>query len=99
MASFKLINDGTVSFYEIEIIREVENSLLLQLKHFDGELKGWETKDETIDFPLKQITPTKVTFEGMIFEKVGDDKMNIFVDIKNENGDVEIVEFNYFRQK
>jgi len=94
MATFKLINDGKVTFYEIEIIREVENSLILQLKHFGADLKGWETKDETVDFPLKEITPNKVVFEGMTFEKVGDYEMNIYVDIE-ENGNVETVTFNY----
>ena len=50
MATFKLINDNKVSFYEIEIIRQLDTTLVLQLKHFDGALKGWETKDETVDF-------------------------------------------------
>lgn len=95
MATFKLINDGKVSFYEIEIIREIENSLILQLKHFDSDLKGWETKNETVDFPLKKITPTQVIFEGMSFEKVSDTEMNVYVDIQNEDGEVEIVKFNY----
>lgn len=94
MATFKLINDGKVTFYEIEIIREIENSLILQLKHFGSDLKGWETKDETIDFPLKEITPNKVVFEGMAFEKVGDKEMNVYVDIE-ENGTIETVKFNY----
>ena len=95
MATFKLINDGEISFYEIEIIREVENSLVLQLKHFDNDLKGWETKNETVDFPLIKITPTQVIFEGMSFEKVSDNEMNIYVDIKNDEGEIEIVKFNY----
>ena len=95
MATFKLINDGKVTFYEIEVIREVKNSLVLQLKHFNNDLKGWETKDETVDFPLKYITANKVVFEGMTFEKISDNVMDIYVDIKNENGDVDIVKFNY----
>jgi hypothetical protein len=95
MATFKLINDGEVSFYEIEIIREIENSLTLQLKHFDTDLKGWETKNETVDFPLIKITPTQVIFEGMSFEKVNENEMNVYVDIKNDNGDIELVKFNY----
>ncbi len=94
MATFKLINDDKVTFYEIEIIREIENSLVLQLKHFSSDLKGWETKDETIDFPLKEITPNKVVFEGMSFEKVSNKEMNVYVDIE-ENGKVETVKFNY----
>lgn len=98
MATFKLINDGKVSFYEIEIIREVENTLVLQLKHFDNDLKGWETKNETVDFPLKEITVNRVVFEGMTFEKVSDNEMNVFVDIKTDSGEVEIVKFNYKKE-
>jgi hypothetical protein len=94
MATFKLINDNKVTFYEIEIIREIENSLILQLKHFDNTLKGWESKHETVDFPLKYITENKVVFEGMTFEKVSDQEMNVYVDIK-ENDTVETVKFNY----
>lgn len=98
MASFKLINDGKVTFYEIEVIREIENTLILQLKHFGPDLKGWETKDETVDFPLKEITKTKVVFEGMTFEKVSDNEMDIYVDIKNDDGNVEVVKFNYKKE-
>ena len=95
MATFKLIVDGNVKFYEIEVIREVENSLILQLKHFNNDLKGWETKDETVDFPLKEITKNKVVFEGMSFEKISDTEMNVYVDIKNDKGEINIEKFNY----
>ncbi|WP_246286295.1 DUF6265 family protein [Winogradskyella ludwigii] len=94
MATFKLINDGKVTFYEIEVIREVENSLILQLKHFGPNLKGWETKEETVDFPLKEITENKVVFEGMSFEKVSATEMNVYVDIEDK-GKIETVTFNY----
>lgn len=95
MANFKLIDKDKVVFYEIEIIREVENTLILQLKHFGSDLKGWEEKDKTIDFPLKEITENKVVFEGMIFEKISANEMNIYVDIKQDNDSVETVKFNY----
>jgi len=98
MATFKLINDGKVTFYEIEIIREVNNTLMLQLKHFNNDLKGWEAKDETVDFPLKEITKDKVVFEGMTFERVNTTEMNIFVDIRNDDGTVENIKFNYHKQ-
>ena len=94
MAAFKLINNDKTSFYEIEIIREVNNTLILQLKHFDGQLRGWETKDETVDFPLKYVTKNKVAFEGMMFEKVSDNEMTVYVDIKDK-GKTETIKFNY----
>ena len=95
MASFKLVVDGKVSFYEIEIIREVNNTLILQLKHFNNDLKGWETKDETVDFPLIEILPNKVIFEGMTFEKTSDTTMSVFVDMKQKDGEIETMEFKY----
>jgi hypothetical protein len=95
MATFKLIINGNVSFYEIEIIREVENTLILQLKHFNNDLKGWEAKDETVDFPLKEITKNRIVFEGMSFEKVSENEMNVYVDIKQKDGSIETVKFNY----
>ena len=94
LATFKLINEGKVKFYEIEIIREIENSLILQLKHFGPDLKGGETKDKTVVFPLKEITENKVVFEGMTFEKISDSEMNVHVDI-NEKSKVKTVIFNY----
>lgn len=95
MGMFKLIENDRVIFYELEIIREVENTLVLQLKHFGNDLKGWEAKDVTVDFYLKEITADKIIFEGMTFERINADEMNVFVDIKNDNGIVENVKFNY----
>lgn len=95
MATFKLIDNESIVFYEIIIIREVQNTLILQLKHFDNELKGWEEKDQTIDFPLKEITENKVVFEGMTFEKISTNEMNIYVDIKQDDGSIKTVPFNY----
>ena len=67
MATFKLISDGKVSFYEIEIIREVNESLILQLKHFNGDLTGWETKDETI---VLKITEAQSIVDGFDVEYI-----------------------------
>ncbi len=95
MASFKLVADGKVQFYEIEIIREVKESLILQLKHFSGELKGWETKDETVDFALVKITENNIHFDGMTFEKISDRQMNVYVLMLEKNGTKKEVKFNY----
>jgi len=98
MASFKLVKDGKVLFYEIEIIREINNTLLLQLKHFNNDLKGWEEKDDTVDFPLVEITSDKVVFEGMTFEKISDTEMNVYVDIEQKDKEKETIKFNYKKQ-
>ena len=95
MAAFKLIVNGTVEFYEIEIIRQVKESILLQLKHFHGDLKGWETKDETVDFPLVKISEKAVYFDGMTFEKVSDNEMAIYVLMRSKDGSTNELKLNY----
>jgi hypothetical protein len=98
MATFKLIVNGKVNFYEIETISEVNNSLILRLKHFTNDLKGWETKDETVDFPLIKVTPNKAIFEGMIFESVDANNMIVYVTIGQKDGSNAIVPFYYTKK-
>lgn len=98
MATFKLINDGKVSFYEIETISEVNNSLLLRLKHFNNDLKGWETKDETVDFPLIRVTKNKAIFEGMIFESVDENNMVVYVAIGQKDDTTITIPFYYTKK-
>ncbi|RKR14539.1 hypothetical protein CLV91_0616 [Maribacter vaceletii] len=95
MFVFKLLVNGKVQFYEIGHIQEQEETLLLQLKHFSGNLKGWETKDETIDFKLVKIEENKVYFEGFTMEKVTTNEINIYVLIEHEDGTKKEEKFNY----
>ena len=97
MASFRLVKDGKTVFYEIEIIRQLENSLVLQLKHFNNDLKGWETKDETVDFPLKAVYKNRLEFEGMSFIRIDDNRMDVLVDLKTD-GQVNTLKIEYSKQ-
>lgn len=94
MGSFKLVNDGEVSFYEFMSITEVNNSLILKIKHFTKELKGWEEKDETVDFKLVKVTPNRVYFEGFTMEKISKSEINLYVVIDHD-GKKEEVKFPY----
>ena len=98
MFVFRLVNDGMVSFYESGHIQQLDDSLILQLKHFDGNLMGWEERDETIDFKLVKLEPNKVFFEGLTMEKISDDQMNVWVLIE-EHGSSEEILFAYERVK
>lgn len=84
VGSFKLSANGKVKFYEIEIIREVGDSLMLQLKHFHHDLKGWEEKDQTVDFALVKMEDNAAYFEGFTIRKVSDDEMHMFVVFSRE---------------
>lgn len=96
MAAFKLTVNGQVKFYELETIVEVDDTLLLRLKHFSADLHGWEARDETVDFRLVKVTGDRVYFDGMTFEKVSEDEMNVYVVIGDEGGEKE-TRFNYRR--
>jgi hypothetical protein len=96
--SFRLVVDGKVDFYEIGHIIEKDNSLLLQLKHFGADLKGWEEKDETQDFELVKIEENKLYFSGLTYEKISDIEMNAHVVIAKEDGSTEEISFNFKKQ-
>lgn len=97
MFVFRLVNDNKVSFYEVGHIQQLENSLILQLKHFDGNLKGWEDKIETVDFKLVKLEKNKVHFEGLTMELVDKNHMNVYVLIE-ENGEAQEILFAYTRK-
>lgn len=98
MCVFRLITDNQVSFYEIVTLAEEKNSLIIRLKHFHRDLKGWEEKDKTVDFPLVKMGENRAYFDGMTFEQVGADQLNVYVMIGNAGEEKEVL-FRYFRVK
>ena len=98
MFVFKLAADGKVQFYEVGHIQQTGETLLLQLKHFHGSLKGWEEKDETVDFKLVQIDSNRVYFDGFTIEKISGNEINMYVVVDEEDGSSEEVKFNYKKE-
>ncbi len=98
MGSFKLVQEGQVKFYEIITISEIDNTLIMRLKHFDAQLKGWEEKEETVDFKLVKLAPDRIFFDGLTFERVSDKEMNVYV--RFESGEEHSEgKFNYHRKE
>jgi len=95
MFVFKLVVDNKTVFYEAGGIRQVDETLFLQFKHFHSDFKGWEEKNETVDFKLVKIEDNKVYFEGFTFEKISDNEINLYVVIDHKDGKKEEVKFNY----
>ncbi len=94
MGAFKLVLHGRVSFYELETISEENKTLILRIKHFHPDLKGWEEKDETEEFELVKITEDAVYFDELTFQKVGKDILNIYVIVDGSAGPREVL-FQY----
>jgi hypothetical protein len=99
MCAFKLSHGNEVSFYELCVMREIEETVLLQLKHFGKDLKGWEEKDDTVDFPLVKVTKDKAFFDQFTFERINEDEMHIYVVIGDKNEQPEEIQFIYKRFK
>lgn len=98
MGAFKLTMDDSVIFYEMIAIVEENQTLILRLKHFTSQLKGWEEKNKTIDFRLVKITPSKVFFDEFTLEKVSPTEINAYVVIGSKN-EFQEVKFNYHRKE
>ncbi|MBU3005626.1 DUF6265 family protein [Paraglaciecola arctica] len=83
MASFKFTESDQVKFYELLTISEHQGSLLLQLKHFSDDLKGWEEKDQSMNFKLVRLTDNAVFFEGYTYKLINHNEIHVFVVVEN----------------
>lgn len=98
MGMFRFIQQGKPVFYELLTLVEEQGSLMLRLKHFNGDLTGWEEKDKTVDFPLVAVKDGTVYFEGMTFKPEGADAVTVYVAMHNKkDGSVSEEAFHYKR--
>ena len=79
MGIFKLVNEEKTNFYELIIITEEEESLVLKLKHFHADLRGWEEKEEYLEAKLVKLEDRKAYFEGFTYERIDKENLNIYV--------------------
>ena len=96
MGSFKLVAGGEVQFYELMAIVEEGGTLILRLKHFHGNMRGWEEKDETVDFKLVALAEGKAYFDNLTFERNSDDSITVYV-VVEDNGKSQEMAFPYQR--
>jgi len=97
MGMFQMIQKDAVLFYELCQIVQDNESLILKLKHFNTDLTGWETKDETIDFPLLKIEGQTAWFDGITYQRQGD-QLKVWVAIKEKDGVVSEGAFVFIRK-
>lgn len=95
MGSFKIVIDNEIQFYELMTISEENGTLMLRILHFDKSLNGWEEQGHPEEFPLVKISPNKVFFDGLTFEKISKKKINIYVIIDDEKQGTEEMNFPY----
>ena len=70
MASvYRGMRDGRVTFFQIVTLVEAGQSLAVQLKQFDPDLRGWESKEKTVDFNLVRTEPGALYLDGMTYRR------------------------------
>lgn len=96
---FRLVVGERTQVQEIFALVPVGDSVELRLKHFTGELKGWEQKDDYVTFKLVRVAPGEVQFEGLTF-RVGDDGvLRVWLVTKSRDGTSAEEEMIYRRQE
>ena len=94
---FRLVKDGKIVFSELIYIVEEGGTLVLKLKHFDRELKGWEEKDVVRAFPLVKLTETEAYFDSITYRREGSEGMRFFVAVRQKNGEIQELEGRHRR--
>ena len=97
---FKLFDEEKgVSFYELMLLIEENNSLSLLVKHFSADFTAWEEKKDFVKFKLVKIEPDAVHFSGLSFYKRGTDKIDGYIVMKYKDGSVKEQVLSYQRVK
>jgi hypothetical protein len=97
MGMYRMIKDGKPVFYELLLITEENGSLAIKLKHFHADLRGWEERDASVRFPLVAKRDGRIYFDGMTFERIGADRVKVYLAVEHKDGKVREETFEYSR--
>lgn len=96
--AFRYDQDGKLVFSEHFVLAEDEGSLVLKLKHFSADFKGWEGKDECEEFRLVEVKEQEIRFEGLTYRLVAVDKLEAYVVVRGANGEQREEKFQFQRR-
>jgi hypothetical protein len=58
-----------VTFYELMTVVEAGGSLVFRLKHFAPDLRGWESPERAVEFPLVRTVRSGAYFDGLTYRR------------------------------
>ena len=87
---------GGVMFSEHMHVVSHNGSLELRLKHFNGDLTGWEDKEGMVRFPLVTLGHCAAHFDGLAMQCEGENGLRIAVRMA-EAGEVSELVFHFTR--
>lgn len=95
---FKLYDEEKgVSFYELMLLIEENDSLSLLVKHFSADFTAWEEKKDFVTFKLVKLEDQAVHFSGLSFYKDGPEKINGYIVLKHKDGSITEELLSYLR--
>ena len=100
MGMYRLLKDERVVFYELLTLGESGGSLLLTLRHFHPDLRGWEERDETVRMLFIKVEASRYYFEGLTLERRPDGSLTSYLAIErkdNQDHRAREVTFHYRR--
>ncbi|HMB93949.1 MAG TPA: DUF6265 family protein [Rhodothermales bacterium] len=95
---FRFVQEGKPIFYEIWAMREVEGTLLLELKHFDPDITSWEEREEKTRFHFIRAEEDTVYFGGLTYYRADDDTLQIWLAIRDRDGNIREEAFTLHRR-
>ncbi len=97
LGAFRMFKDGKTVFSEHIVVVEEAGTIVLKLKHFDPELKGWEEKDKCVEFPLIVTKEREARFDGITYRLVSENEMHVFVAMAEKDQPVQEAKFVFRR--
>ncbi len=92
---FRWKKGDAIFLYEFMLFQQVENNVVLKIKHFDAKLAGWEEKGSWVEYDawissqnqiMLRATDTNHT-PWMSYERIGSILKCTFYDIRGNQGD------------
>lgn len=105
MGMFRWLSEDGVRLYEFLLIEDGPKGPLMRIKHFSPGLKGWEEKEESLEFHLTTHRPGYAVFEmdpeiedtRLVYETTDDGGLTVRL-IKTKDGAENVSEFQYTRR-
>ncbi len=75
-----------VDFYELMLLKEEGDGLVLLVKHFSADFIAWEDKEDFVEFRLIKVEDKAVHFSGLSFYQRGDDQIDGYIVMRHKDG-------------
>lgn len=88
-----------VHFYELMLLKEQGDGLVLKVKHFSADFVAWEDKEDAVTFRLIKVEKDAVHFSGLSFYKKSEDDIEGYIVMSQKDGKKVEHKISYKRTK